>query len=611
MKNDFDVIVIGAGHAGTEAAFACANLGYKTLMCTLSADSVAETPCNPSIGGPAKGVVTREIDALGGMQGIATDANQLQMKLLNSSKGAGVWALRAQIDKISYHNWFINQIKKNKYLTLLETEVKELIIENKKVVGVKTTNKNFSCSKVIITSGTYMKAITHIGDIKQSEGPNHHKRSETLSTQLKDLGFTIIRLKTGTPPRIYKDSIDYDKMQIETGTKGKYCFSHFHPRYVSLNKQQDCFLTYTNTQTHKIIKENIHKSAMYSGQIHGVGPRYCPSIEDKIVRFADKPRHQVFIEPESMSLDTMYLQGLSTSLPKDVQEKFVHSIVGLKSAKFKKYAYAIEYDAIDARELWPSLESKLIKGLYFAGQVNGTSGYEEAACQGLMAGINAINSLRNKKPLILKRNEAYIGVLIDDIVTKGVNDPYRLLTSRAEHRLLLRNDNADDRLIKYGYKIGLVSKKHYNLYLTQDKLIKKTIGFLKSHKLSYINGLTKKFGNSSHNLYDLLKRPEVKLKQILKQNQLKNLTLNSIKKIEIKVKFEGYIKNQNKYIDRANQYELIDISKIKDFKTVKHLSLEAIDKLNRIRPLTLGQAQRISGINLTDLVAIKYYLDNE
>lgn len=611
MKNDFDVIVIGAGHAGTEAAFACANLGYKTLMCTLSADSVAETPCNPSIGGPAKGVVTREIDALGGMQGIATDANQLQMKLLNSSKGAGVWALRAQIDKISYHNWFINQIKKNKYLTLLETEVKELIIENKKVVGVKTTNKNFSCSKVIITSGTYMKAITHVGDIKQSEGPNHHKRSETLSGQLKDLGFTIIRLKTGTPPRIYKDSIDYDEMQIETGTKGKYCFSHFHPRYVPLNKQQVCFLTYTNAQTHKIIKDNIHKSAMYSGQIHGIGPRYCPSIEDKIIRFADKPRHQVFIEPESMSLDTMYLQGLSTSLPKDVQEKFVHSIVGLKRAKFKKYAYAIEYDAIDARELWPSLESKLIKGLYFAGQVNGTSGYEEAACQGLIAGINAINSLKNKKPLILKRNEAYIGVLIDDIVTKGVNDPYRLLTSRAEHRLLLRNDNADDRLIKYGYKVGLINKKHYNLYLTQDKLIKKTISFLRSHKLSYIKGLSKKFGNSSHNLYDLLKRPEVKLKQILKPNQLKNLTLNSIKKIEIKVKFEGYIKNQNKYIDRANQYELIDISKIKDFKAVKHLSLEAIDKLNRIRPLTLGQAQRISGINLTDLVAIKYYLDNE
>lgn len=611
MITDFDVIVVGAGHAGVEAAFACANLGYKTAIATLSKDSVAEAPCNPSIGGPAKGIVTREIDALGGMQAIATDANQLQMKLLNSSKGAGVWALRAQIDKLKYHRWFLKKIEEHKNLTLLETEIRELIIKNKKVVGVKTPTKNYSCKKVIITTGTYMKAITHMGNIKKEEGPSSHKRSETLSTQLKNLGFKIIRLKTGTPPRIYKDSIDYDEMAVELGTKDKLSFSHFNQKFVPLKKQQVCYLTYTNDKTHEIIKKNINKSAMYSGQISGVGPRYCPSIEDKIVRFANKPRHQVFIEPESLEMDTMYLQGLSTSLPKEVQEQFVHSVVGLKHAKFKKYAYAIEYDAIDARDLWPSLESKLIKGLYFAGQVNGTSGYEEAACQGLMAGINAINSIKGKKPLILKRNEAYIGVLIDDIVTKGVNDPYRLLTSRAEYRLLLRNDNADDRLIKYGYKVGLVKEKNYKEYIEQDLLIKHTIKFLKTHNLSYKKGLVKKFGNSNHNLYDLLKRPNVKLSSILKPQQLKKLTKNSIKKIEIKVKFEGYIKNQNKYVDRINQFESLDLSNIKDFKEVKHLSLEAIDKLNRIRPLTLGQAQRISGINLPDLIAIKYYIEHE
>ncbi len=611
MKNDFDVIVIGAGHAGTEAAFACANLGYKTLILTLSSDSVAEAPCNPSIGGPAKGIVTREIDALGGMQGIATDANQLQMKLLNSSKGAGVWALRAQIDKVKYHEWFIKQIKKNKNLTLLEDEARELIIKNNKVVGVKTSNKDFSCKKVIITAGTYMRSITHIGSVKTAEGPSKHKRSETLSVQLKDLGFKIIRLKTGTPPRIYKDTIDYDEMTIETGTNDQLCFSHFNPKYVPLKKQQVCYLTYTNATTHDIIRKNIKKSAMYSGQISGVGPRYCPSIEDKIVRFADKPRHQIFIEPESLSMDTMYLQGLSTSLPMDVQEKLVHSISGLKHAKFKKYAYAIEYDAIDARDLWPSLESKLIKGLYFAGQVNGTSGYEEAGCQGLMAGINAINSIRGKKPLILKRNEAYIGVLIDDIVTKGINDPYRLLTSRAEHRLMLRNDNADDRLIKYGHKVGLVSQANYKKYLSQNTLIKNTIKFLKTHNLSYKNGLVKKYGNSSHNLFNLLKRPEVRLTEILNKKQIEKLSKNSIKKIEIQVKFEGYIKNQLKYINRANEYENLDISKIKDFREVKHLSLEAIDKLNKIKPLTLGQAHRISGINLPDLMAIKYHIENE
>jgi tRNA uridine 5-carboxymethylaminomethyl modification enzyme len=491
---------------------------------------------------------------------------------------------------------------------LIIDEVLQLFLSKNKVMGVVCVAKGkIKAKKIIVTSGTYMNSVTHIGNISKAEGPQSLKRSNNLSTFLKSIGFELIRLKTGTPPRIETDSIDFKKLIKEPGTNSLLSFQHYDSKYLDFNKQVLCYLTYTNDKTHKIIQDNIHLSSMYSGNIKGVGPRYCPSIEDKIVRFANKPRHQIFVEPESKKLKTMYLQGLSTSLPEDVQKKLVHSIRGLEKAKFNKYGYAIEYDAVNPIQLWPTLESKKYKNLYFAGQVNGTSGYEEAACQGLMAGINVFLAIQKKKPLILKRDEAYIGVLIDDLVTKGVIDPYRLLTSRAEHRLLLRNDNADDRLIKYGYRIGLITKKHYVAYNQQHELINETIKTLKSASLKTQPRLLKRYGNSSHSLYDLLKRPHTKLKDLIKTN---GLSKASIGKIEILIKFAGYIKHQQKFIERFNKYDSISLSKIKDYSCLKNLSLEARDKLNKIKPLTLAQAKRISGISLTDLMIIKYYMDS-
>jgi tRNA uridine 5-carboxymethylaminomethyl modification enzyme len=449
-----------------------------------------------------------------------------------------------------------------------------------------------------------------VGNEAKKEGPQHLPFSANLSEHLKTIGIELIRLKTGTPPRVLKNSINYKIIQKEPGTDEKLCFDYFKQTYLPIKQQALCYLTYTNAKTHKIIKDNIHRSAMYSGKIKGVGPRYCPSIEDKVIRFHDKPRHQLFIEPESKQLDTVYIQGLSTSFPKEVQDKIVHSIKGLEKAKIINYAYAIEYDAINPVQLWPTLETKLIKNLYFAGQVNGTSGYEEAAGQGLLAGINVICSLKKFEPVILKRDQAYIGVMIDDLVTKGINDPYRLLTSRAEHRLLLRNDNADDRLIHIGYKIGLISKINYQRHQQQKKTIAEVIKYLKDNSLHAKKELTRKFGNSVHDLYTLLKRPEVTLRDILSSAQYKKLNNTTVAKIEILVKFDGYIKNQEKYIDKFNKYEEISLAGIKDYKKMTNLSLEAQDKLNKIKPLTLAQAQRISGINMTDLMIIKYFIDN-
>jgi tRNA uridine 5-carboxymethylaminomethyl modification enzyme len=417
----------------------------------------------------------------------------------------------------------------------------------------------------------------------------------------------LIRLKTGTPPRIYKDSINFKKMQAEPGTNEKLSFAHFNPHYLAFKKQCLCYLTHTNEKTHKIIKANLSKSAMYSGNIKGVGPRYCPSIEDKVVRFSDKPRHQLFVEPESLYMDTMYLQGLSTSLPEDIQEKFVRTIPGLEKARFQRHAYAIEYDAINPTQLWPTLETKKYKGLFFAGQVNGSSGYEEAAAQGMIAGMNASLLFRNKKPIVLKRDEAYIGVLIDDLVTKGVTDPYRLLTSRAEHRLSLRNDNAQDRLIKYGYYTGTISKTNYKKYQAELKFIENTIAYLKANSIN--EKLIKKYGQSSHKLYDLLKRPEVKLIELLSKEKYQKLSSDAVNKIEINVKFDGYIKSQSRAVEKYNKLENIDLTPIGDYKMVKNLSLEARDKLNKIRPLTLSQAQRIQGITSPDIIMIKYYID--
>lgn len=610
MSMNFSIVVVGAGHAGLEAAFACAHLGHKVALITLNKQSIGLMPCNPSIGGPAKGIVAREIDVLGGLQAIAADQNQLQMKMLNTSKGPGVWALRAQIDKLEYHKWFVNQINKTKNISLIEDEVKELIIEKSKIKGViLSSHKKCFAKTVILTTGTYMKSLTHIGDETKNEGPKHLKRSENLSDNLKKLGFELLRLKTGTPPRIDQNTVNYKAIQKELGTNKFLSFSHFNQIFLEFNKQLPCHLTFTNKKTHQIILRNIKKSATYSGQIKGVGPRYCPSIEDKVIRFKDRERHQLFLEPESLSLSTIYIQGLSNAFPKNIQNQIVHSISGLEKAKILEYAYAIEYDAINPIQLKLSLESKKINHLYFAGQVNGTSGYEEAACQGLMAGINACLQLQNKKPLIIKRHEGYIGVLIDDLVTKGVTDPYRLLTSRAEYRLSLRNDNADERLLKYGYQIGLINKDKYSQFKKNLLLINNIIKYLHTHSLTKM--LRNKFGSSTHTLYDLLKRTDVSLKDVLPPSKFNILRNDLIEKIEIKVKFDGYIKNQEKYINKFEKYESFSLEQINDYKNIKNLSLEAIDKLNKVRPVSLGQAQRISGINLTDLFIIKHYVDTK
>ena len=606
MKN-YDVIVIGVGHAGIEAAFAAANKKYHVGLFTLIKDSIAQAPCNPSIGGPAKGVVTREIDALGGVQGIATDHCLLQIKLLNSSKGPGVWAYRAQIDKQAYHKYFVNRIKKHKYIDLNCIEVDELIVNKGIIKGIKTKKGIFKAKVVILTTGTYMNSITHIGKIKKETGPLGFPRSNNLSNNLKKLGFQLLRLKTGTPPRVDKNTINFEKMEIQNGTDAKLHFNFYGKQFCPYSKQIPCYLTYTNNKTHKIILDNLLLSAMYSGQISGVGPRYCPSIEDKLVRFKDKPRHQIFIEPVSLNSNLYYLQGLSTSLPKEVQEEFVHTIVGLENCKILQYAYAIEYDAIDPTQLWPTLESKLIKGLYFAGQINGTSGYEEAAGQGIIAGINATLNIENKQQLILNRNDAYIGVMIDDLVTKGVKDPYRLLTSRAEHRLFLRNDNADDRLLKIGYQVGLNSKVRYNKYLKICNIIKDTIFYLKNTSLKRIKKLASKY--RSHNLYDLLKQPQIKIDDVLENSKYAKLDDEIKMKIEIQIKYSGYIKNEEKTLAKFNKQMLLKIDHIKDYNRIKNLHLEAREKLNKIKPLTLQQASRIPGININDLMIIKYYVE--
>lgn len=610
MQKKFDAIIVGAGHAGLEAAFACAKLNLKTALITLNYEHIADTPCNPSIGGPAKGVVVREIDALGGMQAQAADCNQLQIKLLNTSRGAGVWALRAQIDKIKYHEWFCQQIRKQKNLTLIIDEVTDLIIKKKKIVGVKTKNHVFYCKGAVITTGTYLKSICHFGHKQFKSGPSFQKCAEKLSQSLAKNGFKLIRLKTGTPPRILNTSINYNKMQIQPGSKQPLAFVHYKPIYRAFKKQVPSYLIFTNKKIHDLIKRNIKRSAMYAGRIHAIGPRYCPSIEDKVIKFPHKPKHQLFIEPESLKMNTIYLQGFSTSFDEDFQEKIVHLLPGFARAKILKYAYAIEYDAIDPTQLKLNYEAKKINNLFFAGQINGTSGYEEAAGQGLLAGINLFLKIKKKSPLILSRQEAYIGVMTDDIITKGITEPYRLLTSRAEHRLYLRNDNAQERLLKYGYKVGLVSEKVMNDYKVQQNKIVKIINLLKSKYVGDFPSLRKKYNcPTNYNLFQLLKRPDVKLSYLLK---FLKITANDIvsQKIEIQVKFEGYINNQLKNIKKLNNLTKVDLTKIKDYRDIKNLSLEAIDKLNRIMPEKLDQASRISGINLIDIAIIKNYVDH-
>ena len=611
----YNVIVVGGGHAGCEACLACARMGQKTLLVTGNIKNIADMPCNPSIGGPAKGIVVREIDALGGEMARNTDKASLQMKLLNTKKGPAVWALRAQADKITYPKEMLKTLSSQENLEIKESLVEDLIVENQKIQGVVLEDgTKIKAQAVILTTGTYLKASILVGSDKKSEGPHGERPSRFLSDRLKELGFTILRLKTGTPPRIEKSSIDYDKTTIEEGTKENLTFSYDSKTSLASSLQIPCFLTYTNEKTHQIIMDNLKKSSMYGGYVEGVGPRYCPSIEDKVVRFHDKERHQLFLEPESIYYDDIYIQGLSTSMPHDIQEQIVHSIKGLEHAKFIKYAYAIEYDAIDAKQLKPTLETKLVENLFTAGQINGTSGYEEAAGQGLIAGINASLRLQGKEPLILKRNEAYIGVLIDDLVTKGVKDPYRLLTSRAEYRLLLRNDNADLRLREYGYQVGLIDDERYQKLKEKQKQIEKCMGYLKEEKVTpseKINLFLEKIGSTKLqtglSLYELLKRPEVKI-SLLEEVVPIPFEKDVKEEVEIEIQYEGYIKKAKKEAEKMLSLENVKIWEDINYQEVGNIASEARQKLEEIRPLTLGQASRISGVNPSDIAVLSIYL---
>ena len=622
----YEIIVVGGGHAGCEAALAAARMGCTTALITGNINNIADMPCNPSIGGSAKGIVVREIDALGGEMGRNTDKTLLQIKMLNSSKGPAVQALRAQGDKVTYPKEMLKTIQSNKNITVIESIVEDLVVDNNTVNGVKLQDGTIvNGEAVILTTGTYLKADILIGDTRTRKGPHGEEPSNFLSDNLKKYGFDIIRLKTGTPPRIDKSTIDYSKMQIETGDTKPLSFSFDNKYYYDLNKQIPCYLLYTNEKTHEIIRKNLNKSSMYGGltDIKGVGPRYCPSIEDKVVRFSDKERHQLFLEPESnISNDkdygqTIYIQGFSTSMPIDIQEQMVHSLSGLENAKILKYAYAIEYDAIDPKQLYPTLETKLINNLYTGGQINGTSGYEEAACQGLIAGINAALKIKNKPPLILKRNEAYIGVLIDDLTTKGIMDPYRLLTSRAEYRLLLRHDNADERLTEYGRTVGLIDDVRYNKYLNKKNKIHELITELKSKKITPTNQTNEilEILNTTQlkdgiTLYNLLKRPEIDIKDLNRWIHL-DYEDDILYQVSTQIKYEGYIIKAQKEADKMIDLDNKKIPQDIDYDKIHNLASEAKQKLKQIKPLSIGQALRISGVNPSDISIIMVYLKKE
>ena len=617
----YEIIVVGGGHAGCEASLASARKGHKTLLVTSNIKNIADMPCNPSIGGSAKGIVVREIDALGGEMGRNADKSLLQIKMLNNAKGPAVRALRAQADKITYPQNMLKTLKSTENLTILEGMVEDLIIKENKVKGIVLEDgTEIESEIVILTTGTYLKADIMIGSTRTRSGPHYEKPSNFLSDNLKKYGLKIIRLKTGTPQRIDRKTIDFSKTELEEGDKNPLTFSFDDIVYYDVDNQIPCHLTYTTSKTHEIIKKNIHKSSMYGGlnDVTGVGPRYCPSIEDKVMRFKDKERHQLFLEPESLYYDDIYLQGFSTSMPYEIQEQMVHSLPGLENAKILKYAYAIEYDAIYPTQMKANLESKVIENLFTAGQINGTSGYEEAACQGLMAGINASLKLENKEPLILKRNEAYIGVLIDDLITKGIKDPYRLLSSRAEYRLLLRSDNADERLTPKGREIGLISDERYEIYLNKKSKEQELMNLLRKNKitpkqdvleyLEKVNSSTLKDGIS---LYDLLKRPEIKMENIEHFVNLDEYEKEIKENVEINIKYEGYINKVNKEIIDYNKLESKKIPSDIDYDKIINLASEAKQKLKEVRPVTLAQALRISGVNPIDISLLSIYIKKE
>ena len=614
----YEVIVVGGGHAGCEAALAAAKKNHKTLLVTGRIENIATMPCNPSIGGSAKGIVVREIDALGGMMGKCADRSLLQIKMLNYAKGPAVRALRAQADKVTYPKEMLKILQSQENLEIKETMVEDLIIENNIVKGIVTkTGEKIYSDAVILTTGTYMKADILVGSTRRREGPHGEEPSNFLSDNLKKYGFKV--LKTGTPARIEKSSIDFSKTKIENGDSEYRVFSFDNNPQYKIEEQLPCHLLYTTEETHKIILDNLNKSSMYGGldDIKGIGPRYCPSIEDKIVRFKDKERHQLFLEPESIYYDDIYLQGFSTSMPIDVQEKMVHSLPGLEKAVINKYAYAIEYDAIYPTQLKRSLETKIIENLFTAGQINGTSGYEEAACQGLIAGINAALKLENKEPLVLNRNEAYIGVLIDDLVTKGVRDPYRLLTSRAEYRLLLRHDNADLRLRQYGYEVGLINEEQYNKLKSKINNIEKLTEQLKNTKITTkSNDIIEKLNTTQLKdgitLFDLLKRPEITFEKLIENNLIEAEYDNEIiEQVELNIKYDGYIAKQLKEAQKLINLENKKIPENIDYNKIKNLASEAKQKLSEIRPTSIGQAIRISGVNPADISILSVYLKKE
>lgn len=618
IYEDYDVVVVGAGHAGCEAALACARLSLNTICFTISIDSIALMPCNPNIGGSSKGHLVREIDALGGEMGKNIDKTYIQSKMLNKSKGPAVHSLRAQADKQDYSQQMRHVLENTPNLTIKQGEITEILTKENKITGVKTySGAIYPCKAVILTTGTYLNGRCVYGEVSHDTGPNGLASAKYLTDSLKNLGIEMYRFKTGTPARIDKRSIDFSEMEEQFGDETIVPFS-FTNKVEDIEKEQvSCWLTYTNKKTHEIIKENIDRSPLYSGYIKGTGPRYCPSIEDKVVRFADKERHQVFIEPEGNYTNEMYISGMSSSLPEDVQYSMYRSVKGLENAKIVRNAYAIEYDCINPNQLKPTLEFKNIKGLYSAGQFNGSSGYEEAAAQGLIAGINASLSIQGKKQIILDRSEAYIGVLIDDLVTKDNHEPYRMMTSRAEYRLILRQDNADLRLTKIGYQVGLVDKERYEALLIKEKQIEEEIKRIENTNIGAtkeVQKLLESLGSTplktGTTLVELIKRPEIHYDLLASiDNNRPKLSKEVTTQVNINVKYEGYIKRQLKQAEQFKKLENKIIPKEIDYSKIQSLRIEAKQKLTQIKPLSIGQASRISGVSPADISVLLIYLE--